>query len=138
MHRISSGPLRGCPSSAADGFIITESFVPENEVVHGSLRTGCYPQGFEEEIHQTLTGFHITPNHRWTLLGLVDKWRVEHALLKDDFDGFEEPFIQGDAVAKEQPEDVEYDAVDDGWGGIEVACVHRGATSEIKAAVGWT
>ena len=63
--------------AAADCFVVAATLVAEDQVVHRTLACSDDLEWLEQQIHQPLTRLDVTADHRWSLGGIVRKFRVE-------------------------------------------------------------
>ncbi|MCS1412175.1 MAG: hypothetical protein M2R45_05379 [Verrucomicrobia subdivision 3 bacterium] len=67
----------GGASAAADGFVVADAIVPEDEVVHGALAACGQPQGFDQGVHNSLAGFDVAGRNCGAGTWIVRKFGIE-------------------------------------------------------------
>lgn len=123
--------------AAADGLVVAEGIVAEEEVVHGALGAGLDLECFEDGVDEALAGLDIAADYGGTLLWICVEGGVEEALGEVDIDLGKESFVEGDGALDPEAEGVEEGALDDGGSGVEVSGKDGAGAGEVdvEAAV---
>jgi len=117
--------------AAADGFVVAEGSVAEDDIVHGALAGGLEAEGGDEEFDDPLTGFDIAADDGWGRDGIGSERRIEETFGEGEIDGIEEPLVERERFTDPETEDVEESAADDGGSGVAVAGVDWAAAGEV-------
>ena len=96
MNGVTTRSRRGRTTAPTYCFIVAEVIIAKDDIVHGSLRAGSHTQRLEQDIDQSLAGFHVTTDYRRACFRCLIKRRMEHPGWQQDFDRLQEPFIEWD------------------------------------------
>ena len=65
------------PGTTTDGFVVAESIVSEQQVIHGSLAGGRHAQRAQQDIDYALRRFHVSAHDGSTILGPFAPRRIQ-------------------------------------------------------------
>lgn len=118
-------------AAAADGLVVAEGVVAEEEVVHGALGAGLDLEGFEDGVDEALAGFDVSAYDGGAVRGIFGEGGIEERFGEVDVDLGKESFVEGDGALDPEAEGVQEGALDDGGGGVEISVEDGACAGEV-------
>ena len=132
MHRVRTVKIRPRTRAAAEGLVVTPALAPEGQVVHRALRGRHQAESAENDVGDSLRGFHIAADHRRARCRVGAGPRVEKAEGNVEPEGHEHAFVQRDLLRDQASKTVDDSCLDDGQIRVQVALYRRGRAAEVE------
>jgi hypothetical protein len=133
VHAACAVEIRAGAGAAADGFVVAEGGVAEEQVVHRALAAGGESQRLEQGVHQPLAGFDVAAHDGGRPPGIGRERRVQQAGRDLDVDRAQQPLVERQGLGDQQAKDVEDRAAHHGGRRVEIAGMDPGGAGEIDA-----
>ena len=144
LNRVGPGGRSRRAAPAGDRFVVPETLVAEDDVVHRALRTGGQSKRGEHDINHSLRRFGIPADDRWKLrsrAALVCFKRPQDASRDLDRHGVEHAGVQRKRrgvrvdAADQQSQAIQHRSGHDAGVRVQVRCGHRSRAVEVEPGI---